>query len=279
MTANDHKELEVSCPFCKAMGTIKIPTEVYSQKKWGTVKIQVPPGAICKQHHFIVLVDTKGIIRGTEKVEDVIGRIGEKKDDIEETLTLVEIIEKVGLDSLKYVLHALILNYPIYVVKSDELNSMERVKFILDQVVTEDFRSILPLIKIIEERDVQKVLLNEQEALVISSGKEILQTPWKEKLKYEEAILRKAGDLFNEGEQLVILQQEVAKLARDANLARYILEYNDELSREEFSSELTKKMRVKKVDRVYINMIKLFVEKRFSKELVGKIKKRIKVRR
>ena len=262
---NDHKELEATCPFCKAVGTITIPVQIYSQKKWGTVKIQVPPGAICKEHQFIVLVDTKGIIRGTEKVEIVTGGNGATGDVLQEFITLNKLIEKIGLKNMLYILHALIFNYPIYIVKNEELDSTSQIKQILNQVVTDDLQSILPPIEVIEEAMIQNIILNETNTLLIGSQNEILQVPWKEKLKYEEAILQKARDIFNESEQLVILQQEIAKLARDSDIARGILDYYDEISRDEFTLELTKKMRITKIDKGYINMIRLFVEKRFSK--------------
>jgi hypothetical protein len=273
---NEHKELEATCPFCKTVGTIKIPVQIYSQKKWGTVKIQVPPGAICKDHQFIVLVDPKGIIRGTEKVEIVTGGNEAPVDAPQEIITLKKLIDDIGLKTMQYMLHALIFNYPINIVKSDSVESTTQIKFILDQMLTENLRELLPPIEVIEEDMVQDVMLNKKNTLLIGSQKEMLQVPWKEKLKYEEGILRKALAIFNEGEQFVILQQEIAKLARDSELARGILDYYDEISRDEFSVELTKKTRITKIDKGYINMIKLFVEKRFSKELVDKIKKKIK---
>jgi hypothetical protein len=276
---NEHKELETTCPFCKAVGTIKIPVQIYSQKKWGTVKIQVPPGAICKEHQFIVLVDTKGIIRGTEKVELVTGGNEASVDAPQEFITLNKLIEKVSLKNMHYILHALIFNYPIYVAKSESLESTNQIKRILDQVVTENLRAMLPPIEVIEEVVIQDIILNEKNSLLIGAQNEILQVPWKEKLKYEEGILEKARDIFNEAEQLLILQQEIAKLARDSELARGILEYYDEISRDEFTIELTKKMRITKIDKGYINMIKLFVEKRFSKDLIDKIKKKIKAKK
>jgi len=273
---NDQKELEVTCPFCKAVGTIKIPVEIYTQKKWGTVKIQVPPGAVCKEHQFILLVDTKGIIRGTEKVE--LMTIGNQttKDLTQEKITLSTLIEMLGMNSTYHVLHALIFNYPTYIVRSDSLTTTNQIKMILDQIVLENLRAILPPIDIIDYDMAQDVILNKKNVLLIGPQKETLQVPWKEKLKYEEAMVRKARDIFNEDEQLVILQQEIARLVRDAELARGILEYHDEITRDDFHIELTKKMRITKLDKIYLNMIRLYIEKRFSKDLLDKIKKKIK---
>lgn len=273
---NDHKELEVACPFCKAVGKIKIPREIYSHKKWGTVKIQVPSGAICKEHQFIVLVDTKGIIRGSEIVEITTTRNGEIKDLPQTKFTLGTLIEIFGLDCTHHMIHALIFNYPTYIVKSDSLTSTNQLKMIFDEILLENFRLALPLVEVIEVSMAQNIILNKKDSLLISSKKEIFQVPWKEKLKYEEAIVKKARNIINENEQLVILQQEIMKLLRDAEFARGILNLYDEISRDDFSLELSKKMRISKLDKNYFNMIKLFIERRFSKELLNKIKKKVK---
>ena len=61
------KQIEVKCPDCEAQRSINIPVAVFSQKKFGTIKVQVPPGAVCEEHQFIVFVDTKGVVRGYER--------------------------------------------------------------------------------------------------------------------------------------------------------------------------------------------------------------------
>ena len=276
---NDQKELDVTCPICKAVGKIKIPVEIYSQKKWGTVKIQVPPGAICKEHQFIVLVDAKGIVRGTEKVELTTTGNDITKDLPQEKFTLKILIERLGLQATHHLLHALIFNYPTYIIRSDSITTTSQVKMILQEIILENFHLELPPVEIIEYDMAQNIILNKKNALLINAKMEILQVPWKEKLKYEEAIVKKARDIFNENEQLVILQQEILRIVRDAELARGILEYYDEISRDEFSTELTKKMRISKMDKNYLNIVKLFIAKRYSEELINRIKKKIKTKK
>ena len=67
--AESFKVLEVVCPTCEKVKNVKIPEAVFSQKKFGTIKIQIPINAVCPEHQFIVFVDTKGIIRGYEKID------------------------------------------------------------------------------------------------------------------------------------------------------------------------------------------------------------------
>ncbi|MBD3342499.1 MAG: hypothetical protein GF353_25590, partial [Candidatus Lokiarchaeota archaeon] len=63
------KELVLTCPICQKEKAIQVPDSVFAQKKFGTIKIQVPIGAVCPDHQFIVFVDSKGIIRGYEKID------------------------------------------------------------------------------------------------------------------------------------------------------------------------------------------------------------------
>jgi len=73
--AEAFKVLEVVCPTCGKVKNISIPEAVFSQKKFGTVKIQIPINAVCPEHQFIVFVDTKGIIRGYEKIDVLMSRL------------------------------------------------------------------------------------------------------------------------------------------------------------------------------------------------------------
>ena len=67
------RNINVECPICQATRNIQVPTAIFSQKKFGTVKIQVPPGAVCSEHQFIVFIDPKGQIRGYEKIDLMMG--------------------------------------------------------------------------------------------------------------------------------------------------------------------------------------------------------------
>ena len=63
------QEVELTCPTCQTFRKITVPAAIFAQKKFGTIKIQVPPGAVCREHQFIAFVDTKGIVRGYERID------------------------------------------------------------------------------------------------------------------------------------------------------------------------------------------------------------------
>ncbi|MBN1217062.1 MAG: hypothetical protein JXA99_16700 [Candidatus Lokiarchaeota archaeon] len=63
------REFNISCPTCGIDKIVKIPTEIFSKKESGCVKIHVPAGIVCSDHQFVVFIDQKGIIRGYEKID------------------------------------------------------------------------------------------------------------------------------------------------------------------------------------------------------------------
>ena len=50
MIAETFRVLEVECPICSEVKNINIPESVFAQKKFGTIKIQIPINAVCPEH-------------------------------------------------------------------------------------------------------------------------------------------------------------------------------------------------------------------------------------
>ena len=44
----------------------------------------------------------------------------------------------------------------------------------------------------------------------------ILQTPWDEKLKFEEAMVKRALEIIDEEEQLILMQQNISRFIKEA---------------------------------------------------------------
>ncbi len=61
------KQFDVTCPKCGNGKRISVPDSLFIQKKFGTVKIKVPQGAVCEDHNFIVFISTKGQIIGYDR--------------------------------------------------------------------------------------------------------------------------------------------------------------------------------------------------------------------
>ena len=78
---SEFKPLRVECPNCGNIKLLKIPLSIYSDKKFGLVKIKVPQGAVCQNHQFIVLTDTKQNVIGYETIDISISRLSEEPKD------------------------------------------------------------------------------------------------------------------------------------------------------------------------------------------------------
>jgi len=270
--SESYKKIEVTCPTCGLIKNINIPEAIFSQKKFKTIKVQVPVGAVCQDHQFIVFIDTKGIIRGYEKIDLMMVRPEDlKKAEMDQKLNLKKLISILGTYGTFCLLHTKIFNYPSYVFKTKNL---EKLADDLNEFFNNffpDTYSINP-INFIDEMDFNKLKSKEKDALILDSYMNFLQIPWKEKLNFEESIIQKAIDIIDENEQLILLKQEISKLIKEAEYISTLLQPVNEISREDLIDQLSKDMQIPKINNARFNLIKELIERRMSPELTKKIK-------
>ena len=99
--AERFKPIELSCPSCGAEKTVNIPESLFYDKKFGHIKVQVPQGAVCQDHVFVVFFDVKARIIGYEAIDlSISTTIEEPKEAIidESTMTLVNLIKSLGFN-------------------------------------------------------------------------------------------------------------------------------------------------------------------------------------
>lgn len=268
------KELEVTCPICEKIENINVPGSIFKQKKFGTIKIQIPPGAVC-EHQFIVFVDPKGIIRGYEKIDLMMCTSAEVQEQVKEgRINLNTLMQMYGFYGLFSLIHAKIFNFPHFIVREDYSDdSSDILNKIGDNILPEEYRGTNELKFITPEE--QKDFENE-DALLIGEKNEILQTPWNEKLTFEEEVIQKACDIIDEDEQLIILQKETQKLINEVKKAAEILEHvKKEIYEDDLIEELTKELNIPKISHYRLVLIKQFIRRRISEELAGKIKNKV----
>jgi len=264
--------LEITCPFCKAVGNIKVPASIFSNKKWGVVKIQVPAGAICKEHQFIALIDVNGKIKGYERIEYVQPLENIQKKNSVHTNIMDEFKKYFGKSVFIYFLHSKIFNYPIFIVRNHKNKTFENhIDSLFNVFFPDDFLSSLIQITFIEKLDINKVKNEVDDALILESSKEIVQIPWKEKLKFEENIIKKAFEMLVIKEQLVIIQQEINKFIIAAEKAKGILDLYYDISRTDFVDRIQKETGNKKITSKDLALFKLYIDNRYSPHYWDKI--------
>ena len=273
---NTFKVLEISCPTCGEMKNINVPESVFSQKKFGIIKIQVPLNAVCSEHQFIIFVDTKGTIRGYEKIDiQITSLTRDFEKETERRLNLRTLIRLFGIYGIFSLVHAKIFNYPIYILKDEEFEfNEETLNTVGDIILPEDLGG-KRTIHLLENSDISYLKIKEKETLIMDTQQHIFQTPWFTKLKFEEGIVKRALDIIDEQEQLRLLQQDIARLINEAKFTISILETVKEIYEDNLISQISKEFKIKKITNYRLNLIKEFIRRNISKKLVLKIKSRV----
>lgn len=274
--AETFKVLEVVCPTCGKMKNINIPEAVFSQKKFGTVKIQIPINAVCPEHQFIVFVDTKGKIRGYEKIDIQMATISpEAEREVPGRINLRNLIQTFGVYGIFNLIHAKIFNYPAYILKDDNFEYNEDLlNKIGDNILPEGYKGSKS-IYLLEEPDINKIKVKDKNAFIMDTNQHIFQTPWTTKLKFEEEIVKRALEIIDEKEQLKLLQQDIANLTREVSYAISILHDVDGIYEDELIEKISKALSIKKISNYRFNLIKEFIRRNISKKIALKIKNRV----
>ncbi|MFX1587059.1 MAG: hypothetical protein ACFFC1_02795 [Promethearchaeota archaeon] len=270
-----YKEIEVTCPICSSVKVIKVPIRIFTQKKFGTIKIQVPQGGVCKEHQFIVFVDTKGVIRGYDQIDLFMKIIAEKEGETRR-FSIKHFIDVYGLYGVFCLIHAKIFNYPAYIIRDRESEDLSNViNKIGDRLLPEAYQGISN-VSFLDETDYNKIKLKEKNAFLMDTHQHILQTPWEEKLKFEEEIIKKALDILDEEEQMILIQQSISKLIREAEYVKTVLERVKEIYEEDLINRIARELMLPKPNNYRISLIKDFIKQRYSPKLAAKIKSKVK---
>jgi len=269
-----YKEIEVTCPTCFLVKVIKVPMRIFSQKKFGMIKIQVPQGGVCKEHQFIVFVDTKGIIRGYDQIDLLMKKVTEGEDKARR-FSIKHFIDIYGLYGVFCLIHAKIFNYPAYIIRDKESEDFSYViNKIGDRLLPEAYRDTSN-VSFLDETDYNKIKLNDKNAFVMDTHQHILQTPWGEKLKFEEEMIKKALDILDEEEQVILIQQSISKLVREAEYVKRVLEKEKEIYEEDLVDRIARELMIAKPNYYRISLIKDFIKQRYSPKLAAKIKSKV----
>jgi len=274
--AESYKVLRVVCPTCQKVKNVNIPETIFSQKKFGTIKIQIPINAVCPEHQFIVFVDTKGIIRGYEKIDIQMSTISPEIDsDTGGRINLRNLIQIFGIYGIFSLIHAKIFNYPAYIIKGDNFEYNEALlNSVGDNILPETYRGN-KTINIIEDPDINKIKVKDKNALILDTAQHIFQTPWTSKLKFEEQIIKRSLEIIDEEEQLKLLQQDITQLMNEVHYTISILDTVDQIYEDELVDKVSKALNIKKLSNYRLNLIKEFIRRNISKKKVTKIKSRV----
>jgi len=277
MTEDENKvrNIKLTCPICQAEKKIAVPEKVFAQKKFGSIKIQVPPGAVCPDHQFIVFLDPKGLIRGYEKIDILMKTQPQKaKKAIEGKINLKKLINIFGLYGVFSLIHAKMFGFSAYIIRENPQQELAlQINEFLNKITKNTYAEAAKIQFIVETKYDEIRLKNN--ALLIDAHNNILQTPWEESLEFEETIVKKALEIIDEEEQEVLLKQDVNNFLKEVGHTIKILEETDEIYDTELIESLSKDLKIPKMSKSRLNLIRKFIKMNISEDLANKIKNKV----
>ena len=282
--AERFKQLELSCPSCGAVKTVNIPESLFYDKKFGHIKIQVPQGAVCEDHVFVVFIDVKGRIIGYEAIDlSISTTIKEPKEEIKDesikTMTLINLIKSLGFNCVAGLIHARLFNHPSYMIISNGAKvNLDEINNVLDGLIPEMYKNNRPL-KILEfDNEIYpmgyfySLVQNQRKyAFLMNPRRHIIQIPWELDLELEKSVINSALEKEDQNEQLKFLAYYIAKFIEDVEFTISILEGVKKISKKELIKQLKVKLLTSTITKNRVNEIKDFINRRISATIAVKI--------
>ncbi|MFW9972424.1 MAG: hypothetical protein ACFFDF_19725 [Candidatus Odinarchaeota archaeon] len=278
--------IDIACPSCGSEKRVTIPEKLFTEKKFGHVKIQVPQGAVCQDHVFVVLLDIKGRILGYQTVDLSVSStdIAKPKEEApledEEILGIMRFINMLGFRCLAGLIHAKLFNYsPYVIIKKDFEMNMDEVNNLLDSIVPEIYKNN-KVLKPIEYNDYvfptatyfyALVKNQRKKAYLMNLHKHIIQMPWETGLDLEKGFITSALKNEDPLEQIKYLTFFISKFLEDVDKTKIIVEPIKKISKKELVKKLKEIAITSTVTKEYITSVKEFIHRRVSPNLAQKI--------
>jgi hypothetical protein len=116
--------------------------------------------------------------------------------------------------------HAKIFNYPIYILKDENFEFDEETLNSVGEIILPENIRGGRTIHLLESSDLAQMKIKDKDSLIMDTQQHIFQTPWNTKLKFEESIIKRALDIINEQEQIILLQQDIARLINESKFLK-----------------------------------------------------------
>jgi hypothetical protein len=277
------KKFEVSCPRCGVKRIISVPESLFFNKKFGTVKIKVPQGAVCKEHNFIVFISTKGNIVGYDIIDASVSLDQKDKLPIDLiSLTLDELIDAFGFDCVAGFIHAKLFDYNSRIIRNEESSlNIEQLNQLFDSLIPVKYRNSNVIIDeefdsiVFPNLNYYYAMMKKQHtnAFLINNRKLVIQVPWQSHIDFEKSILSNALGKKDKTEQLKYLALYINQFISDIEFTMSLLENAQVITEKELIKKLKEKLIVSTINRNRIVLIKEFISRRISNDLGKKIKK------
>ena len=276
------KKFLVSCPRCGEGREISVPESLFFDKKFGTVKIKIPQGAVCKEHNFIAFISTKGNIIGYDIIDASVSLDQKDKLPIDLiSLTLDELIDAFGFNCVAGFIHAKLFDYNARIIRNEEFSlDIGQLNELFDRLIPVKYRNA----NVISDEEFDSYVFSNPNfyysmiknkytnAFLINNRKLVIQVPWHTHIDFEKSILSNALGKTDKKEQLKYLALYINQFISDVEFTMSLLENAKNISEKELIKKLKEKLIVSTINRNRIVLIKEFINRRISQDLSRKIK-------
>ncbi|MFX0003771.1 MAG: hypothetical protein ACFE9C_01930 [Candidatus Hodarchaeota archaeon] len=281
------KYINIACPSCGSEKIVNIPLSLFTEKKFGHVKIQVPQGAVCPDHVFVVLLDLEARILGYQTVDLSVSSADEStpKDqnhvEKDESLGLMRFIRMLGYNCFAGLIHAKLFDYQPYIIKTSTTEiDMNEVNQFLDDIVPEVYKNH----KFVEEIEYDDetfptatyfyALVKNQKTrdFLMNPHKQIIQIPWQTGLELEKTIIANTLNNKNPNEHLKFVSFYISKFLEDVDKTKKIIDPVKKISNKDIVKKLKEIAITSTISKEYVSSIKEFIHRRISPDLASKIR-------
>jgi hypothetical protein len=281
------KQVKIACPSCGVEKVVNVPLSLFAEKKFGHVKIQVPQGAVCPDHVFVVLLDMEARILGYQTVDLSVSSTSEsthkdqdrfEKDD---NLGLMKFIKMFGFRCFAGLIHSKLFDYQAYIIKKNDFQmEMDSINKFLDDIVPDVYKNHIFVDKIEYDEDIYPVatyfyaLVKNQNTtdFLMNLQKHVIQMPWQTGVELEKNFIASALTNKDPIEQTKFVSFYISKFLEDVEKTKIIVEPVKKISRKDIVKKLKEIAITSTVTREYVSFIKEFIHKRISPELSIKIR-------
>jgi hypothetical protein len=217
-------------------------------------------------------------VRGYEKIDILMGapvEKAEKKEISEGKLTLNQLINIFGLYGVFSLIHSKLFGFHAYIIRENSSEEFEdQINNFLNRI-TENQYNNSKKIEFIDDTDYNQINLKNKNALLIDAHNNIMQTPWEEKLTFEESLVKSALEIINPEEQIVLIKRNVLNFIKEVNYTIKILEDVKEIYDTDLIDLIKRDLKVSKINKTRLNLIKSFIIRNISEELGDKIQNKV----
>ncbi|MFX1592205.1 MAG: hypothetical protein ACFFB6_07190 [Promethearchaeota archaeon] len=278
--------IEIACPNCGSEKAVNIPETLFTEKKFGHIKIEVPQGAVCKDHVFFVLLDVKGRILGYQTVDlsikletDTTPKEEARLED-DKTISLEQFIDIIGFNCFAGLIHAKLFNYPLHIIINNEFKvNLDVINKVLENIMPEKYKNTRKL-KTIEFDDeifptatfFYALVKNQRRtSFLMNPHKHIIQMPWKTGLDLEKKIINSVLEKEEQDERLKFLTFFISKFLHDVDNTLLILENTKKMSKKNLVNKLKGISITSTITKDRVSCIKEFIHRRISPHIAKKI--------